>query len=178
MSGYCSQTLSGIGVTCNSLIGGVSAVYIANRNDVTDVTMADTITKITMADGAKFSTYLHRKNASVSMSSDKGGDDASGTHLITTNISLVFAGMDTDKRKEVDALLTGQFVVVVKDRNGKYWMPIVPPADDYMSASAGNATTGATSSEANGYTLTLTGEASHLPIEVEASTMTSIINPL
>lgn len=178
MPGYCSQILNGIGVSCNSYIGGVSAVYIANRNDVTGVTMDDTITAITMASSAKFSTYLHRKNASVSMSSDKGGDDASGTHIITTNISLVFAGMDTDKRREMDALLTGQFVVIVKDRNGKYWMPIVPPNDDYMAASAGNATTGASSSEANGYTLTLTGEASHLPIEVEASAMASIINPL
>ena len=153
-------------------------MYIANRNDVTGVTMDDTITAVAMEYNAKFQTYLHRKNASLSMRSDKGGDDASGTHIITTNISLVFAGMDTDKRKEMDALLTGQFVVVVKDRNGKYWMPIVPPDDDYMAASAGNGTTGATSSEANGYTLTLTGEASHLPIEVEASAMTSIINPL
>ena len=178
MAGYCTQILNGIGVSCGALIGGVSAVYIANRNDVESVEMDDTVTGITMAEGAKFATYLHRKNASVSMSSDKGGDDASGTHIITTNISLVFAGMDTDKRKEMDALLTGQFVVVVKDRNGKYWMPIVPPDDDYMAASAGNGTTGATSSEANGYTLTLTGEASHLPIEVEASAMASIINPL
>lgn len=178
MAGYCSQVLNGIGVSCDALIGGVSAVYIANRNDVESVEMDDTISAITMADGAKFSTYLHRKNASVSMSSDKGGDEASGTHLITTNISLVFAGLDTDKRKEVDALLQGQFVAIVKDRNGKYWMPIVPPNDDYMSASAGNATTGAASSEANGYTLTLTGEASHLPIEVEASAVASVIKPL
>lgn len=178
MAGYCSQVLNGIGVACNSLIGGVSAVYIANRNDVVGVTMDDTITAIEMEEGAKFHTYLHRKNASVSMSTDKGGDEASGIHLLTTNVSLVFAGLDTDKRKEVDALLQGQFVVIVKDRNGKYWMPIVPPNDDYMSASAGNATTGSQSSEANGYTLTLTGEASHLPIEVEASAMTSIISSL
>lgn len=178
MGGFCSQVLNGIGVTCNSLIGGVSAVYIANRNDVTSVDADDTVSKITMTSTAKFHTYLHRKNAAVSMTSEKGGDDASGTHVITTNISLVFAGMDTDKRKEMDTLSTGQFIVVVKDRNGKYWMPIVPPLDDYMSASAGNGTTGAQSSEANGYTLTLTGEASHFPIEVEASAMTSIIDPL
>lgn len=178
MAGYCTQVLNGIGVQCNSNLGGVSAVYIANRNDVESVTMEDTISAIAMADGAKFHTYLHRKNASVSMSTDKGGDEASGIHLLITNVSLVFAGLDTDKRKEMDALLQGQFVVIVKDRNGKYWMPIVPPEDDYMSASAGNATTGAQSSEANGYSLTLTGEAKHLPIEVEASAMTSIVENL
>ena len=178
MAGYCSQILNGIGVSCNSYIGGVSAVYIANRNDVTDVTMDDTITAITMANSAKFSTYLHRKNASVSMSFEKGGDDAAGTLVFTTNINLVFASMDTDKRKEVEALCAGQLVVIVKDKNGKYWMPVVPPEDVYMAASAGNGTTGATSSEANGYTLTLTGEAKHTPIEVEASAMTSIINAL
>lgn len=178
MAGYCTQVLTGIGVQCNSNLGGVSAVYIANRNDVESVTMEDTISEIAMVDGAKFHTYLHRKNASVSMSTDKGGDEASGIHLLTTNVSLVFAGLDTDKRKEVDALLQGQFVVIVKDRNGKYWMPIVPPEDDYMSASAGNATTGSQSSEANGYTLTLTGEAKHLPIEVDADAMTAIVENL
>lgn len=178
MAGFCTQTLNGIGVSCDALIGGVSAVYIANRNDVEGVTMNDTISAITMADGAKFSTYLHRRNAAVSMSSDKGGDEAIGTHVITTNISLVFAGMDSDKRKEIDALARGQFVVIVKDKNGKYWMPIVPPNDDYMSASAANASTGATTSEANGYTLTLTGEASHFPIEVDAAAMSAIIKAL
>lgn len=178
MAGYCSQILNGIGVSCDALIGGVSAVYIANRNDVEGVTMEDTISAITMAEGTKFSVYLHRRNAAVSMSSEKGGDEAIGTHVITTNISLVFAGLDTDKRKEVDALARGQFVVIVKDKNGKYWMPIVPPDDDYMSASAANASTGATTSEANGYTLTLTGEASHFPIEVEASAMAELINEL
>jgi hypothetical protein len=178
MSGYCSQTLNGIGIPCDALMGGVSAVYIANRNDVESVTMEDTISAIEMADSAKFHTYLHRRNAAVSMTSEKGGDEAIGTHVITTNISLVFAGMDSDKRKEVDALAHGHFVVIVKDKNGKYWMPIVPPNDDYMSASAATASTGATTSEANGYTLTLTGEASHFPIEVEASAMTAIIEPL
>lgn len=170
--------MNGIGVSCDALIGGVSAVYIANRSDVENVTMDDTISAISMTSGKTFSTYLHRRNAAVSMTSEKGGDEAIGTHVITTNISLVFAGLDTDKRKEIDALARGQFVVVVKDKNGKYWMPIVPPNDDYMSASAANASTGATTSEANGYTLTLTGEASHFPIEVEASAMTSVIESL
>lgn len=178
MPSYCSQVLSGIGVTCNANIGGVAAVYIANREDVVSVTMTDTISAITMAENAKFQTYLHRRNAAVSMSSDKSGDDASGTHLITTNINLVFAGLDTDKRIEMDALMTGQFVAIVKDRNGKYWMPVVPPNDDYMSASAGNMTTGENSTAANGFTLTLTGEANHLPIEVEATAMADIVAPL
>lgn len=177
MAGYCSQTLTGIGVGCNSLIGGVNTVYIANRADVTAVTAGDTISAITMASSAKFYEYKHRRNASVSMSSDKGGDDASGTHLITTNVALVFAGMDSDKRKEMDALATGQFIVVVKDNNGKYWMPILPE-DGYMSATAANGTTGATKTEANGYTITLSGDANHFPIEVEGDIMDALIASL
>jgi hypothetical protein len=178
MSGFCSQTLNGIGVSCDALMGGVSAVYIASRNDVESVTMDDTISAITMAEGAKFATYLHRKNASVSMSFETSGDETAGTLVVTTNISLVFAGMDTDKRKEVEALLRGQFVVIVKDKNGKYWMPVVPPDDNYMSRSTANGGTGSAPTEANGYNVTLTGETSHTPIEVEASAVTSVIKPL
>lgn len=160
-------------------MGGVSAVYIANRADVTSATVeTGTVTAITMATSKKFQTYLHRKNAAVSMTSDKSGDDAAGTHIVTTNINLVFAGMDSDKRIEMDALLSGQFVAIVKDRNGRYWMPVVPPNDDYMAASAGQATTGAAASDANQYTLTLTSETNHMPYEVEAAAVSSVIAAL
>lgn len=175
MANYCSQVLSGIGLSCTHTIGGIRAVYIANRGDVTAATMEDkVITAITMESGAKFHKYLFRKNSASNMVSTRGGDDAAGTHVITTNIAMTFAMMDTDKRVEMDALSVGQFIVIVEDKNGRYWMPILP-TDDYISATAGEGNTGTTTSEANQYTLTLTGEASHYPIEVEAVAMKDIV---
>lgn len=178
MADYCSQVLSGIGLTCNNTIGGIRAVYIANRGDVTAATIEDeVITALTLAESAKFHKYMFRKNSASNMVSTKGGDDAAGTHSITTNVVMTFAMMDTEKRVEMDALSIGQFLVIVEDRNGKYWMPILP-TEDYMSASAGEGNTGSTTTEANQYTITLTGEANHYPYEVEAAAMSTIVATL
>lgn len=178
MANYCSQVLSGIGLTCNNTIGGIRAVYIANRGDVTAATIEDeVITALSLSSSAKFHKYLFRKNSSSNMVSTKSGDDAAGTHVITTNVVMTFAGMDTEKRVEMDALSVGQFLVIVEDRNGKFWMPILP-TEDYMAASAGEGNTGSTTSEANQYTITLTGDANHYPYEVEAAAMSSIVATL
>ena len=178
MADYCSQVLSGIGLTCSNTIGGIRAVYIANRGDVTAATIEDeVITALTLAESAKFHKYMFRKNSASNMVSTKGGDDAAGTYSITTNVAMTFAMMDTEKRVEMDALSIGQFLVIVEDRNGKYWMPILP-TEDYMSASAGEGNTGSTTTEANQYTITLTGEANHYPYEVEAAAMSTIVATL
>lgn len=175
MSTYCSQLLNGIGLSCDHTIGGIKAVYIANFADVASVTEEDgTIIEIAMKDGAQFRKYQFRRNSASNMSSSRSGDDAAGTHSVTTNIAMTFSLMDTDKRKEMDMLSIAQLICIVEDRNGLLWMPCTPN-DDYMSMSAGEASTGSTSSEANQYSVTITGEASHFPYEVDKEALLAVI---
>lgn len=175
MSTYCTQLLNGIGLSCDHTMGGIKAVYIANFADVDKVIEEDgVIIEITMKEGATFRKYQFRRNSASNMNSSRSGDDAAGTHSVTTNIAMTFSLMDTEKRKEMDKLSVGQLICIVEDRNGMRWMPCTP-YDDYMSMSAGEASTGSTSSEANQYSVTITGEASHFPYEVDEDAFSAVI---
>lgn len=175
MSTYCTQLLNGIGLSCEHTMGGIKAVYIANFADVMSIVEEDgLIIEIAMKEGAQFRKYQFRRNSASNMSSSRSGDDAAGTHSVTTNIAMTFSLMDTEKRKEMDKLSVGQLICIVEDRNGMRWMPCTP-YDDYMSMSAGEASTGSTTSEANQYSVTITGEASHFPYEVDEDAFLAVI---
>lgn len=167
--------MNGIGLSCEHTMGGIKAVYIANFADVVSVVEEDgLIIEITMKEGTQFRKYQFRRNSASNMSSSRSGDDAAGTHSVTTNIAMTFSLMDTEKRKEMDKLSVGQLICIVEDRNGIRWMPCTP-YDDYMSMSAGEASTGSTTSEANQYSVTITGEASHFPYEVDEDAFLGVI---
>ena len=171
---YCSQILAGLALECEASQGGIRAVYIANFGDVTAVTETDNIiTAITMADAKKFYRYQLRKNTS-NMESPMTKDDTAGTKFWTTNISMNFGRMTTAKRVELEALTSGQFIAIVEDANGTFWMPSTPD-DDYMAASAANGVTGTARTDANQYDMVLTGEATHAPIEVAKAAMADIV---
>lgn len=164
--GYCSQVLNGIGLDCSSSIGGIRAIYLANRGDVSAMTTAEDagswmVDSIEMQQGG-FHKYEVRKNSQSSMSWSKGGDDSAGTMVITTTIQATFARMTPEKMAELDAIFKGQFIAIVEDRNGNFWVPITLQ-DDYMAASAGEGTTGTAATDPNQLSFTLTGEANHTP---------------
>ena len=62
----CSVTLAGISSDCLSNKGGVKAVYLANKSDVTSIELAENvITGITMNAEAKFKKYEFRKDTAT-----------------------------------------------------------------------------------------------------------------
>ena len=163
---YCSQILNGISLDCSSSIGGIRAIYLANRGEVVEMQIdpaPDTwsVSEIDMEEGG-FHKYEVRKNSQSSMSWSKGGDDSAGTMVITTTIQATFAQMTPEKMAELDAILKGQFIAIVEDRNGNCWVPITHE-DDYMAASAGEGATGTAATDPNQLSFTLTGEANHTP---------------
>jgi len=171
-----SATLSGILKECGTNLGGVSVAYIAERNLVTGVTVTDgVITAITMGTSGKFKTYEFNPNTS-SLNSETTIED-SGVKYVTNTVQLVFAKQDSAKRAEMMALLEDECVVIVKDRNGKYWW-IGGTADTEESAnvSALTATTGTALGDSNNYTIDLQSiSVDGLPYEVSASAVEAVI---
>lgn len=171
---YCNQTLAGITLDCTNSLGGIKTVYIANYGDVENIALDDEtgmVTGITMVEGATFKPYQFRKQTG-SMTSTLNVDETAGINYVTTEVSLVFTKMETAKRVEMSALAIGQLAVIVLDSNGRYWFV---GADDYVSATAGGANTGTAKGDQNAYTLTLTGESTTFPYEVQASVVDSLI---
>lgn len=152
-------------------MGGIRAVYIANHDDVSEVTLGeDIITTITMGDAAKFKKYLFRKGTSY-MTSTMNVDQANGVNYVTTELVMLFSKMETAKRVEISAMALGEMAVIVQDNNGKYWYL---GYDEPVVASAGDGQTGTAVSDANRYSITLQDQSMALPYEVEASAIEAI----
>ena len=170
----CSQVLNGIAATCETNVGGVREVYIANYSDVSAVTLDETsnmIKTITMTDTAKFKKYAFKKNTS-SMTSTLNVDPANGINFVQTDLALVFAKQETVKRMEIAKLSLGELRVIVLDANGKYWFL---GKEEFVSATAGTAETGTNRSDGNKYTITLTDYSSSYPYEVDPTIVAELI---
>ena len=170
----CSQVLNGIAADCQTNVGGVREVYIANYSDVTAIEVDDSsnmIKTITMAETAKFKKYAFKKNTS-SMTSTLNVDPANGVNFVQTDLALVFAKQETVKRMEIAKLSLGELRVIVLDANGKYWFL---GQEEFVSATAGTAETGVNRTDGNKYTITLTDYSSSYPYEVTPTIVADLI---
>ena len=170
----CSQLLNGIAASCDTNVGGVREIYIANYSDVSAVEVdevSNMIKTITMADSAKFKKYAFKKNTS-SMTSTLNVDPANGVNFVQTDLSLVFAKQETVKRMEIAKLSLGELRVIVLDANGKYWFL---GQEEFVSATAGTAETGVNRTDGNKYTITLTDYSSSYPYEVDPTIVADLI---
>lgn len=170
----CSQLLNGIAADCQTNVGGVREVYIANYSDVSAIEVDETsnmIKTITMVDTAKFKKYAFKKNTS-SMTSTLNVDPANGVNFVQTDLSLVFAKQETVKRMEIAKLSLGELRIIVLDANGKYWFL---GQEEFVSATAGTAETGVNRTDGNKYTITLTDYSSSYPYEVTPTIVADLI---
>ena len=170
----CSQVLNGIAADCQTNVGGVREVYIANYGDVTTVEVdgsSNMIKTITMADSVKFKKYAFKKNTS-SMTSTLNVDPANGINFVQTDLTIVFAKQETVKRMEIAKLSLGELRVIVKDANGKYWFL---GQEEFVSATSGSAETGTNRTDGNKYQIVLTDYSSSYPYEVDPSIISGIV---
>jgi len=120
----------------------------------------------------KFYKYAFRRGSS-SFTSTLNVDDANGSNFVQTDLSLVFAKMDTQKRIEMTALSLGELAIIVKDANGKYWYL---GYNEPVMATAGSGNTGTARTDANNYQLTATDYSATFPYEVDEAALTDIVN--
>lgn len=170
----CTQSLSGIAAACETNVGGIREVYIANFDDVTAIEVDATsnmIDTITMETGKKFYKYLFKKNTS-SLTSTLNVDPTAGVNFVQSDLALVFAKQETTKRMEIAKLSLGELRVIVKDANGKFWFL---GYEEFVSATAGTAETGVNRTDGNRYTITLTDYSSSYPYEVDPTIIDALV---
>lgn len=171
-----SYTLTGMNTACKEAsFGGIKEVLIALYEDVASVSVATGTTLLTptMESGKKFKQYKLLKSTG-GLTSTLNTSETS-TSYFTNEVTLQFMKMETSKRIEIMALMLSECAVIVKDANDKYWYL---GKDNYVECSAGTATTGTAVSDANHYELTLSDTSAELPYEVDASVISSIVEPV
>ena len=172
------STISGITYSlCTNNLGGVRAIYLANREDVvsiatgTDSAITGTcITGITMASGKTFQEFTVRKNT-CSMTSTLNVSD-NGSSYVSTELSIVLRRMDSAKRMAMNALILGECYAIVLDANNIAWLL---GFDEAVTCTAGGAETGTAKGDSNQYTLTLTDESLEYPYEINASALNAAL---
>ena len=163
----CSQTLSGLAKDCLNSLGGIVEAYIANKADVSAITVASgEITGITMNASAKFKTYQFRPGTS-SLTSNYVVNAENDNRYVESDLVLVFNRMDTTKRVEVTAIAQAETVAIVKDANGNYWFL---GYDEGMVLGAGDGLTGTARGDRNGYSVTLHDVSHEMPYSVKTGT--------
>lgn len=161
----CIQTLKGIALACDSSIGGIKTVYIANYSDVESTKIQDEeIVEIVMKDAAKFKQYSFKRNT-ASMTSTLTVGENSG-NIVTTDVVLSFIKQETAKRVEMTALSLGELVMIVEDGNGKFWYLGL---DVPVGASAGTAESGTAFTDTNRYEITLQDTSFTYPYEIKVA---------
>lgn len=167
-------TFEGMNVMCKEpSFGGIKEVLIALYNDVASVSVASGTSLLTptMESGKKFKQYKLLKSTG-GLTSTLNTSETS-TSYFTNEVTLQFMKMETAKRIEIMALMMSACAVIVRDANDKYWYL---GKDNYVECSAGSATTGTASSDANHYELTLSDTSAELPYEVDATVIPSIVD--
>ena len=163
----CSQTLNGLTNDCAANMGGVVKVYLANKADVSAVTLTQNkVSAITMVSSAKFKTYYLRPNT-ASMSSNAQVNQENGSNYWQTDLLMVFNRMETSKRVEVVAMAQGELVAMVEDANGALWFL---GFDAPLAISAGDGLTGTARADRNGYSVTLQDNSKEPPYEILVGT--------
>lgn len=163
----CNQTISGIVQDCATSKGGVSEVYLANYEDVTDITVTDGMVKgITMASGKKFHRYYFRPGTS-SMTSTLNIDNSAGVNFVQTVLTMLYSRMDTTKRVEMSALAVNDLRAIVKDANGVFWLL---GEEEPVVAQAADGQTGTAKTDANRYSISLEDNNSTFPKEILVGT--------
>lgn len=172
-----SYTLTGLNTICKETsFGGIKEVLIAPFDDITGITVDGTthmITTIGVASAKPFKQYKLLKSTG-GLTSTLNTSETS-TSYFTNEVTLQFMKMETSKRMEIMALMMSACAVIVLDANGKYWYL---GKDNYVEASAGSATTGTASSDANHYELTLSDTSAELPYEVDSAIIANILTPI
>ena len=164
---------------CQPNLGGIVALYLANAEEVSAVTVGtastlsdEGITAITMSAGTHFQKFTLKKNTSNFTSTLTVNDN--GSSYVSTVISYIMPHMEASKRAAMQALMLAEAVAIVKDSNNHYWM--IGDQDNPLTNTNGSDESGTAKGDSNQYSVELTAETSEWPMEVTADAVASVIS--
>lgn len=164
----CFNINAGINAKCDTSMGGIVEVYIANASEWHYVDGAGENTLRVEALSGDPQPYFYRftfRKGTSQMTSTLNIDDANGTNYVSTELQMTFGRMESKKRLAIVGLAQGDLIVIVKDCNGLYWCL---GETEGVTASAGEGATGQARGDSNHYSITLVDNNVEFPKEMLA----------
>lgn len=175
-----SVTLNNINAKCDTAVGGIKKILIANQNDVAEIVVDEktgVITTITMESGKYFAQWLFRKNT-ANYSTSMTSDAAIGNTFITTDLNIQFTKAEATKRLEIQSAINAAAVIIIelqdKDDKGNNSY-ILLGYDNEVTVTSVNQQSGTAMSDLNGYTLTFQDTSVELPHFVEPTIISTLL---
>lgn len=169
----CALT-QGYSLDCKDSAGGVKNVWIANFSNVSGVTAANgIITAIAKANNGRFWKYEQYRGTSEAFE-DITGSPENGTVFYAQTVNIALRKMQASIRNEIKLLAAALTVMVVQDKNDKYWYF---GETHGMDLNTGKISTGKALGDKNGYDLTFTGEEPSPAQEVSSSVIATLTTP-
>lgn len=169
----CALT-QGYSLDCKDGAGGVKNIWIANFSNVSGVTAsAGVISAIAKANNGRFWKYEQYRDTSEAFE-DITGDPIAGTVFYAQTVNIALRKMQASIRNEIKLLASALTVMVVQDRNDKYWYY---GETGGMDLNTGKISTGKAMADKNGYDLTFTGGEPSPAQEVESSVIATLTTP-
>lgn len=165
------STLTAITKGCDNNIGGITAIYINDMDNITSTT-EDTATWMIDAQAVStpYEAFEFRRNTG-NFTEDSAIDLANGSSFVTGTITLMFHRREASKSKAIKILGEGQrdLAVIVKDANGKYWYF---PMAQLTATGEGSGTAKADGSK---YSVTFVAENEFLAKEVDPTIIAGLL---
>ena len=156
---------------CKDTLGGLLAVYFANY-DLANGAFTVTGKAVTAIDVALTTVYKYDLTTNTS-SFDEAliGSKDNGTRVNTQTLNLVLTKQDVATHGEIDSVVAGRPIVIVRDRNNIYHVAGITQG---METTGSSVSTGSNSSDFNGYNITLTAQEGSLAPLLDAATITAL----
>ena len=149
---------------CQNNLGGIKNIWLANYKENAATVEENANDVSAFAAGVKWYKYPIRKGTASMTSTYNTSTD--GASYVSTELSIVFTRMETQKRVAMTSFALAEAMAVVEDSNGKYWFL---GKDAPITLTAGGGETGTAKGDRNAYTATFTDESLTFPYEVAAS---------
>ena len=165
-------TLTAITKGCDNNIGGITAIYINDMENVSAPTVDLTNYMIDAQTASpSYETFEFRRNTG-NFTEETSVDFANGSTFVTATITLMFHRREASKSKAIKILSEGQrdLAIIVKDANGKYWY------FPYAQLSATAEGSGTAKADGSKYSVTFIAENENLAYEVDPTIIGGLIS--
>lgn len=156
---------------CKTAVGGIDAIYFVNFGDITGITYDATDEDLITAVAGVSTLYKFELKGTNSFDQVINSSRENGTTFAEQTLTFTLKNQNVATHKIAKVLAYGRPQVVVKSRNGSYFLAGL---EHGMEVTTSNVSNGTAMGDLNGYTFTMVGQEKLLANFIDVATETEL----